>query len=73
MSLLEPLLLIVGLGTILIAYGMYVRRTQDIRGVMMFWSRRLALSRTEFRLQRAGVVILLLGIVLRYLTLLQLL
>lgn len=68
---LENLLLLAGLVIVLVAYGRYIRRTQDVRGVLMFWTRRLALSPLEFRLQRGGIVLMLLGVVLRYLNIFQ--
>lgn len=68
---LENLLLMLGLLIVLIAYGRYIYRTRDARGVLMFWARRLALSPLEFRLQRGGIVLMLLGVVLRYLNILQ--
>jgi len=70
---LENLLLLLGLVIVLIAYGKYIRRTRDVRGVIMFWARRLALSPLEFRLQRSGIVFMLLGVVLRYLNVLEIL
>ncbi|QEA40868.1 hypothetical protein FGL86_08105 [Pistricoccus aurantiacus] len=70
---LENLLLLLGFAIVLIAYGRYVRRTQDVRGVLMFWARRLSLSASEFRLQRSGIVLMLLGVVLRYLNMLEIL
>ena len=70
MQLLETLLLVLGLGVTLIAYGMYIHRTQDVRSVVIFWASKLALSRREFRLQRVGIVLMLLGVVLRYLNIL---
>ena len=71
MAWLENLLLMLGLLIMLIAYGQYIHRTRDVRGVLMFWIRRLALSPLEFRLQRGGIALMLLGVVLRYLNILQ--
>ncbi|AVV34589.1 MAG: hypothetical protein CL810_03560 [Cobetia sp.] len=65
-------LLILGLAIVLFAYGLYIRRTQDMRGVLMFWSRKLALTALEFRLQRFGILVMLGGVVIRYLEVLRL-
>lgn len=66
LSVVEPVLLLSGLGMVLFAYFQYARRTRDFRAVVRFWERRLVLSRGEHAWQRAGIVMLLLGIVVRY-------
>jgi len=62
---LEVLLLVIGLLMVLFAYGRYIRRTGDWHGVLVFWRRRLALSVPEFKLQRAGIVVMFLAVALR--------
>src|SRR5690606_30972579 len=62
---LEILLLVVGLLIVLYAYGRYVHRTGDWRGLLVFWRRRLALSVAEFKLQRAGIAVMFLAVVVR--------
>lgn len=72
MAWLETSTLLVGLLIVCLSYLHYVWRTRDLRGVLMFWLRRLALTPTEFKLQRAGIVVLFAGIVLRYVNMMQL-
>ncbi|MHB0776271.1 hypothetical protein [Halomonas sp. WWR20] len=72
MAVFENLSLLTGLAVVLLAYTLYLRRTQDIRGILMFWTRRLVMTPLEFRLQRGGVVLMFLGVLLRYLSILQL-
>ncbi|EKF75883.1 hypothetical protein A11A3_00275 [Alcanivorax hongdengensis A-11-3] len=55
-----------GLVLVMLAYGGYWRRTEDGRGLLLFWQRRLALSSTEFRIQRAGLALLWLAVALRF-------
>lgn len=59
-------LLIAGLVLVVLAYARYWRRTGDGRGLLLFWQRKLALSVAEFRLQRAGIGLLLIAVVLRF-------
>nr|WP_300314853.1 hypothetical protein [Halomonas sp.] len=66
LSVVEPVLLLSGLGMVLFAYFQYVRRTRDFRAVVRFWEKRLMLERREHVWQRAGIVVLLLGVVVRY-------
>lgn len=73
MEWLQNGLLAAGFGLLMIANMRYVRRTQDLYSVLLFWRRRLALSRGEFHCQRIGIVLILLGVVLRYLMLLKML
>jgi len=68
---LQNLCLIAGLGLMLFVCARYARRTQELRSVVLFWERRLVLTRQETHLQRAGVLLLSLGVALRYLMVLQ--
>lgn len=72
MQYLETLAVTLALGVILLAYSRYLRRTRNVRSVLMFWACTLTMSPDEFRLQRAGILLLMGGVVLRYLTFLDL-
>jgi len=63
----EPVLLVVGMAMVMVAYLGYVRRTRDLAGMIKFWEKRLTLTRREYAWQRIGIVTLLLGVVVRYL------
>ncbi|MBZ9559272.1 MULTISPECIES: hypothetical protein [unclassified Modicisalibacter] len=73
MEWLQNGLLVAGFGLLMLANLCYVRRTQDLHGVLLFWRRRLGLNRGEFHCQRIGIVLILPGVVLRYLMLLNVL
>ena len=66
MALLTGLLLLAGLLLVLLAYGRYLRRTGDLRGLLLFWRKELVLTSTEFKLQRWGIGVLLIAVVLRF-------
>ncbi|WP_204352921.1 hypothetical protein [Salinicola peritrichatus] len=66
MEWMEKTALLGGLMVVCASYLHYIWRTRDLRGLMLFWLRRMALSPGEFKLQRAGIVILFVGILLRY-------
>ncbi|ALM51571.1 hypothetical protein [Halomonas huangheensis] len=72
-SWLEPVLLVSGLLMVLVAYMQYVRRTRDLWAVVKFWERRLTMTGREFAWQRSGILVLLLGVLVRYLLILQVL
>lgn len=62
----EQLALILGLVMVTASYTRYWQRTRDTRGLLIFWRKELALSRGEFKWQRAGIALLLLAVVLRF-------
>ncbi|WP_353981178.1 hypothetical protein [Salinicola endophyticus] len=67
MNWMEHGLLLLGLLVVSVSYLRYVRRTRDLRGVLLFWQRRMVLTPTEFKLQRAGIAVLFVGVTVRYL------
>lgn len=66
MQIAEQVLLMLGLATVAFSYLSYWRRTGDARGVLMFWRKGMALDVREFKLQRAGLCLLLVAVVLRF-------
>ncbi|MGB2336757.1 MAG: hypothetical protein ACPH5V_05565 [Alcanivorax sp.] len=62
----EKIALIVGLCLVMYAYFRYWRRTGDGQGLVMFWRRAMALNVVEFKLQRGGIALLLVAVVLRF-------
>ncbi len=56
-----------GIGVMLVAASLvvYVKRTDDIKGVLRFWEARIAFNRDEFILNRVGFALMLLGVVFR--------
>ncbi|MBL7250461.1 hypothetical protein ACLD02_04490 [Alloalcanivorax sp. C16-2] len=66
MQYLQGALLLGGLLLVALAYGRYIRRTGDWSGVLRFWARGMALSVVEFKIQRAGLMVLMLAVVVRF-------
>lgn len=66
MQIIEQICLVLGLVMVGYSYLGYWRRTGDARGVLAFWRRGMALNIREFKLQRAGLCLLLLAVVLRF-------
>lgn len=66
MQIAEQICLVLGLGIVAFSYLSYWRRTGDARGVMTFWRKGMALDIREFKLQRAGLCMLLVAVVLRF-------
>ena len=67
LEVLEPALLIVGLVMYLVSLGMFIKRTGDVRAVLMFWEARMHMNQKEFITNRLGLTIMFMGIVLRFL------
>ncbi|HEX5677831.1 MAG TPA: hypothetical protein VFX91_07665 [Alcanivorax sp.] len=70
MQYLQGALLALGIVLVLVAYSQYIRRTGDWAGVLRFWRRGMSLSVTEFKVQRAGLMIMILAVVLRFVSVL---
>ena len=66
MQIAELICLMLGLGVVAFSYLRYWRRTGDARGIMTFWRKGMALDIREFKLQRAGLCLLLVAVVLRF-------
>lgn len=66
MQIAEQILLLAGLAIVAFSYLTYWRRTGDARGVLMFWRKGMILDVREFKLQRAGLCLLLVAVVLRF-------
>ncbi len=66
MQIAEQILLLAGLAIVAFSYLGYWRRTGDARGVLMFWRKGMAMDVREFKLQRAGLALLLVAVVLRF-------
>ncbi|MFP1681324.1 hypothetical protein ACLD0W_02370 [Alloalcanivorax sp. C16-1] len=66
MAYLQSVLLLLGLALVLFAYGHYIHRTGDWGGVLRFWTRGMTLSVAEFKIQRAGLLVLILAVVVRF-------
>ena len=66
LDILEPALLIVGFLVFASSIIIYLKRTGNFKSVLMFWQAEMALTPNEFIIQRVGIVIMIMGIVLRF-------
>ncbi len=66
MQIAELICLGLGLAIVAFSYLSYWRRTGDARGVMTFWRKGMALDVREFKMQRAGLCLLLVAVALRF-------
>jgi len=56
-----------GLGAliVLLSFAPYIKRTGDFTAVIFFWQKRLELTRQEFVVNRIGLGLMILGVVVR--------
>ncbi|MDC1076574.1 hypothetical protein OAQ35_06380 [Litorivicinus sp.] len=56
-----------GLGAliVLLSFTFYIKRTGDYKAVIFFWQKRLELTRQEFVVNRIGLGLMILGVVVR--------
>lgn len=62
---LENGALLVGLVVVMASFAVYIRRTGDVKAVIFFWQKRLALTPKEFILNRIGLGLMIFGVVVR--------
>lgn len=62
---LENGALLIGLAVVLASFAMYIRRTGDIKAVIFFWQKRMQLDRQEFIVNRIGIGLMILGVMIR--------
>ncbi|MCW8885426.1 MAG: hypothetical protein OQK12_09240 [Motiliproteus sp.] len=66
LDILEPVLLIGGCLVFLTSIVLFLRRTGNVKAVMMFWQADMVLTHKEFLMNRIGITIMFMGIVLRF-------
>ena len=56
-----------GLGALIVflSFVLFIKRTGDFKAVIFFWQKRLELTRQEFVVNRIGLGLMILGVVLR--------
>lgn len=64
--LLESAFLLVGLLTVLYSLLLFIKRTGDYKAVLCFWQAKLTFNEKEYQLNRAGIGIMLGGILIRF-------
>lgn len=63
---LEQALLLTGLLIVLVSFQRYWRRTGDWKAIVFFWQKRMVLERTEFLINRTGISIMIVGVLVRF-------
>ncbi|MFB9886340.1 hypothetical protein [Balneatrix alpica] len=66
LKIVEPVLLLVGLAVLLGSLIMYGRRSGDWRSILVFWRPTIAFSAREFFINRVGLTLMALGVVVRF-------
>ncbi|OMH28041.1 hypothetical protein [Motiliproteus sp. MSK22-1] len=66
LNIVEPVLLILGFLVFVSSIIIYLKRTRNFKSVLMFWQADMAMIHKEFILHRIGIVIMFMGIVLRF-------
>jgi hypothetical protein len=64
---LEQGALLIGALIVLASFALYVKRTGDVKAVIFFWQKRLQLTRQEFIVNRIGLGIMIIGVIVRLL------
>ena len=62
---LENAALLSGLVVVLASFAIYIRRTRDVKAVIFFWQKRLQLTPQEFIINRIGLGLMILGVLMR--------
>ena len=62
---LEKAALLSGLVVVLASFAIYIRRTRDVKAVIFFWQKRLQLTPQEFIINRIGLGLMILGVLVR--------
>jgi hypothetical protein len=62
---LENAALLSGLVVVLASFAIYIRRTRDVKAVIFFWQKRLQLTPQEFIINRIGLGLMILGVLVR--------
>ncbi|MGA1206670.1 MAG: hypothetical protein EBS77_02505 [Gammaproteobacteria bacterium] len=63
---LEQALLLIGLCIVCLSLLRYWRRTGDWKAIAFFWQKRMVLERNEFLINRVGLSLMILGVVIRF-------
>lgn len=66
LDIIEPLFIILGFVVFLASLAMFVMRTGDLKAVLMFWQAAIAFSHREFVVNRIGITIMIMGLILRF-------
>lgn len=66
LTILELLLFWGGLILFLVSLGLYALRTRDFKSLVVFWQPTILFSPVENRLNRIGLLMMVVGVALRF-------
>ncbi|RVU31791.1 MULTISPECIES: hypothetical protein [Neptunomonas] len=66
LATIEPFLFWGGLIVFCVSLAMYVGRTKDMKSVLMFWQPTISFNAIEFKVNRAGLGLMILAVVMRF-------
>ena len=50
---------------VVFSFVLYIKRTGDVKAVFFFWQKRLQLTRQEFIINRAGLGLMIVAVIVR--------
>lgn len=62
----EQLLMLGGFGIFLVSLVLYVLRTKDIKSILVFWQATIEFTKQEFMINRIGLSMMVLAVLLRF-------
>ncbi len=66
LAVAEQLIMMLGLGVFLVSLILYVLRTSDIKSILIFWQATISFSKREFLINRIGLSIMLVAVMVRF-------
>ena len=66
LEIMETALLSIGFAVMAGSIFLYLKRTSHYKAVLCFWQAEMALSHREFIINRIGLIIMFMGIMLRF-------
>lgn len=65
LAMIEELLFWGGLVVFFVSLALYAGRTKDFKSVLMFWQPKIEFNVVEFKVNRAGLSMMIVAVVLR--------
>ena len=65
LAMIEPLLFWGGLLVLLVSLAMYAGRTKDYKSLLVFWQPTIVFTPKEFKINRTGLSMMILAVVIK--------
>jgi len=65
LAMIEPLLFWGGLLVLLVSLAMYAGRTKDYKSLLVFWQPTIVFTPKEFKINRTGMSMMILAVVIK--------